>query len=169
MGFEIDGLDELKQEMLSMVNEKFPIEKEKEMKKLALMATSQIKPLVNVDTGRLRNSVDFSPGSSTSEPFEGKSEGTILPIDEDTIEITTNVDYAKLVNDGFTMKKRFLPAKYLDTPAGRKYLKDGNTKGIMLKPKFIKGTHFFEKGLQNSEPQIMVEIDRWLNELIGKV
>ena len=50
MGFEINGLDELKQEMLSMVNEKFPIEKEKEMRKLGLIAENQIKPLIPVES-----------------------------------------------------------------------------------------------------------------------
>ena len=151
MGFEIDGLDELKQEMLSMVNEKFPVEKEKEMRKLGLIAESQIKPLINVDTGRARNST-FSRA-----------------VNQDTEEIVCPVDYAEALNNGHMMKKRFLPASYLDNPNGRKYLKDGNTKGITLKAQFIKGTHFMEKGIQNSEPIIIAEIDRWLNELMGKV
>ena len=151
MGFEINGLDELKQEMLSMVNEKFPIEKEKEMRKLGMIVESQIKPLIPVDTGRMRNSV-FSHA-----------------INNDTTEIVIATDYAEAVNNGHMMKKRFLPASYLDNPSGRKYLKDGNTKGIMLKAQFIKGIHFAEKSMQNSEPIIIAEIDRWLSELMGKV
>ena len=147
MGFEIEGLEEFKQELLRMANEEFPVEKEKEMKKLGLMAESQIKPLIPVDTGRLRNSV-FSH-----------------VIDNNTVEIVAPTDYASYVNNGFTVSKRFLPASYLDTPAGRKYLKDGNTKGIMLKPKFVKGAGFMEKGIQNVEPMIYAELDRWLNEL----
>ena len=171
MGFEINGLDELKQEMLSMVNEKFPVEKEKEMKKLALMATSQIKPLIPVDQGRLRNSLSFAFGSTTSEPFDGKSEGTILPIDPNTIEATTNVFYASWVNDGHLVNSRFVPGYW----EGNKFVYVENAKekgiktGMKLHPQYILGKHYMERGLQNAEPQIIAEIDRWLNELMGKV
>ena len=155
MGFEFDGLEEFKQELLSTLNEKFPIEKEKEMKKLALMATSQIKPLIPVDTGRLRNSLSFLPGSNISEAYKGKSEGTIDPIDEDTIEVTTNVEYASYINNGH-MKRN---VKVSDSSAYRGIRKH-NPGG------FVKGTAFMERGMQNAEPLIYAEIDKWLNSLL---
>lgn len=34
---------------------------------------------------------------------------------------------------------------------------------------FVKGQHYMEKGLQNAEPKITDELDRWLNELFSKV
>lgn len=157
MGFEFEGLDEFKKELLQLAGEEFAAEKEKELKKLALMATSQIKPLVPVDTGRLVNSVTFSPGSATSEPFDGKSEGTILPVDKDTIEITSNVEYASYVNNGHMVRG----VEVADSSAYRGIRKHN-------KDKFVKGTHFMEKGLQNAEPEIVTEIDNWLNKLFNK-
>lgn len=151
MGFEVEGLEEWKQKLLKLSDEVFPKEKERELRKLGLMVEREIKPLIPVDTGRLRDSIN-----------------TQL-IDQNTAEVGTDVDYAKWINDGHLVSQRFLPAKYLDTPAGRKYLKDGNTKGIMLHPQYILGKHFMEKGLQNAEPKTRAELDAWLDEMLRKL
>lgn len=151
MSFEVQGLEEWKQKLLSMTNEKFPQEKQKELQKIGLMAEREIKPLVDVDTGRLRASINTQI------------------IDQNTAQVGTNVDYAIDVNNGHLVNQRFLPAKYLDTPAGRKYLSEGNDKGIMLHPQYILGKHFMEKGMQNAEPKIMTELNGWLDELLRKL
>lgn len=84
------------------------------------MAESQIKPLVPVDTSRLRNSVFTQV------------------VDQNTAEITAATDYAEYINNGHL------------TRGGKS---------------FIKGSFFMEKGLQNAEPMIIAEIDRWLSQL----
>lgn len=145
MSFEVGGLDEWSN-LLNSINEEFSKQKENELRKIGLIAERKIKSFVNVDTGRLRSSINTKI------------------INQNTAEIGTNVDYAKYVNDGFTLAKRFLPAIYLNTPAGRKYLKNGNNKGITLKPQFIQGTHFMEKGLQNAEPEIIGDLNNWFND-----
>lgn len=151
MSFEVEGLEEWKQKLLKMTNEVFPQEKQKELKKIGLMVEREIKPLIPVNTGRLRASIN-----------------TQL-IDQNTVQVGTDVDYAININNGFLLAQRFLPAIYLNTPAGRKYLKDGNTKGIMLHPQYILGKHFMEKGMQNAEPKIMTELNSWLDELLRKL
>ena len=151
MGFEVNGLEEWKQNLLKMATETFPNEKKKEVRKIALIAEKEIKPLISVDTGRLRSSINTQV------------------TDTNTATVGTDVDYAKDVNDGHIVNQRFLPAKYLNTPAGRKYLKDGNTKGIMLHSQFILGKHFMEKGMQNAEPKIMSELDSWLDTMLRKL
>lgn len=150
MGFEVEGLDEFKNKLLEMSNGGFEEEKQKELQKIGFMVEAEIKPLVPVDTSRLRNSIN-----------------TKL-IGNDTVKVGTDVEYAADVNNGHLVNQRFLPAKYLDTPAGRKYLKNGNTKGIMLHPQYILGKHFMEKGIQNAEPKVQLELDRWLEELFRK-
>lgn len=89
-------------------------------------------------------------------------------VDNDTAITGTNVEYAAAINNGHMQNKRFLPAKYLNTPNGRKYL-GNNGKGIMLKAKYIKGVHFMEKGIQNAQQPVEEELDRWFNELLKEL
>ena len=51
--FKIEGLEGLQKALAGVAN-RFPEEKQKELLKLGLMLEAEIKPLVNVDTGRLR-------------------------------------------------------------------------------------------------------------------
>ncbi|QAT40838.1 HK97 gp10 family phage protein [Clostridium sp. JN-9] len=151
MSFEVEGLEEWKQELLKITNETFPNEKQRELQKIGHMAEREIKQFIPVDTGRLRASLN-----------------TQL-LDKNTAQVGVDTDYAIDVNNGHLVNQRFLPAKYLDTPAGRKYLKNGNDKGIMLHPQYILGKHFMEKGMQNAEPKIMLELNSWLDELLRRL
>lgn len=177
MGFEIDGLDEWKQELLKFANEEFPTEKKKELKKIGLMAEREIKQFVPVDTGRLRASIN-----------------TQL-IDQNVAEVGTNVNYAKWVNDGFIMKPHFVPKSALQQSSGKSWKKlninttieskvgstsyinetiklpisDKRVKGFMTKAKYIKGAHFMEKGMQNVEPKIIADLNNWLDDVFKKV
>lgn len=150
-GLEIKGLDDWKKKMLKNANQDFPTLKRATLKRIAKIVEGQIKSLVPVDTGRLRNSFDSDL------------------IDKDTAQVYTNVEYAKAVNNGFSIDQRFLPAKYLDTKNGRKYLKNGNKKGIMLHPQFVLGKHFMEKGIQNAEASVYNEIDNFINDMFKKM
>lgn len=148
--FEIEGLDDWKQKLLSVANTEFPQAKQQELRKIGYMVQREIQLNVPVDTGRLRASINSQVQ------------------DMNTVVVGTNVDYAADVNYGHTQQKRFLPAKYLDTVKGRQYLGDGNNQGIMLKAKFVPGSHFMEKGLQTATPKVMVELDRWLDAMLRK-
>lgn len=148
--FKVQGLDEFK-EQLNLITETLPYEKFNELYKIGLMVEREIKLVTPYDTGRLRASITTAMESP------------------DSVKVGTNVDYAPHVNYGFTMKQRFLPAKYLNTPKGRKYLGDGNKKGIMLKAQQIKGTHFMEKGMQKAEPEVIKELENWIQSMLGKL
>lgn len=147
MSFEVEGLNEFKEQLLA-ITEAIPYEKQKEVYKVGLMTEREIKLSTPVDTGRLRSSI------------------TTQLTGVDSVKVGTNVDYAVHVNYGYNTKRRFLPAKYLDTPNGRKYLKNGNKKGIMLKAQNIPGKHFMEKGMQKAEPVILDELRRWIQEML---
>lgn len=144
-------LKEWQQRLIRHIEHDFPEEMDKEIMKLGYIAEREIKQEVPVDTGRLRASINTQRETETS------------------VLVGTNVDYASSVNNGHMQQKRFLPAKYLNTPSGRKYLGEGNNKGIMLKARFIKGAHFMEKGMQRAEPKIEAEISRWLNDMGRKL
>lgn len=176
MSFEVEGLDEW-MEQLKNVTDEFPKEKENELEKIGLMVEREIKPFVDVDTGRLRNSINTKI------------------VDNNTAEVGTNVDYAKWVNDGHMLKARFIPKAALQGSGGKGWQKlnintaveskvgatsyinetlklpitDSRVKGFKTHPQYILGKHFMEKGIQNAEPKVQTELDRWLEEFFGKL
>jgi molybdopterin converting factor small subunit len=140
--FKIEGLDNL-QKVLGAVANRFPEEKQKELLKLGLMMEAEIKPLVNVNTGRLRSSINTQI------------------VDSDSAETGTDVEYAQAVNDGHMQQQRFLPAQYIK--------KSPNPNGVMLSEKFIPGVHFMENGFQAFQGKTQPELERWIQEMLDKI
>ncbi len=140
--FKIEGLEGLQKAMAGVAN-RFPEEKSKELLKLGLMLEAELKPLIPVDTGRLRSSFN-----------------TQL-IDGDSSECGTDVEYAQMLNDGHTQTARFLPAKYLKNAP--------NDKGVMLANKFIPGKHFMEDGFQALQPKAQTELENWIQNMLDKI
>ncbi|MBZ9635589.1 HK97 gp10 family phage protein [Clostridium sp. FP1] len=139
--FKIEGLEE-SQKILEDIINKFPEEKQKELLKLGLMLESEIKPLVPVDQGRLRASINSQV------------------IGSDRVETGTDVDYAQAINDGHVQHQRFLPAQYMKNCP--------NDKGVMLSEKFIEGKHFMEDGFQSLQPKAEVELEKWIQGILDK-
>ena len=115
------------------------------------MIQDEIIRLKAVDTRLLLASFHKGGNDSVWELNEG---GLIL-------EVGTNVEYAKYVNNGhWTCKKgeamRFVPG-YMD--------------GIMLKQRFIKGKRFWEKGIGIIEkmlPDLMErKVQQWFDSYFG--
>lgn len=148
-------LKEWQQKLIRFIEVELPAEEEKELTKVGYIAEGEIKQQMTddnvVDTGRLRASITTQLETSNS------------------VLVGTNVEYAEAVNNGHTQKQRFLPAKYLDTPAGRKYIDPKNNKGIMLHYEFIMGRHYMEKGMQKADIKIQKELDRWLERMNKKI
>lgn len=123
----------------------------------------EIIRLKAVDTRLLLASFHKGGSDSVWELNEG---GLIL-------EVGTNVEYAKYVNNGhWTCKKgeamRFVPG-YMD---GNRFVYDSSAKsGIMLKQKFIKGKRFWEKGISIIEkmlPDLMErKVQQWFDSYFG--
>lgn len=150
-GFDLEEFMEYRQELLE-TSRRFPTLRKNCLTRIGYAVKRKTVPFIPRDTGNLRASLDSKVAS------------------EDRVEIGTDVEYAQAVNDGHIQRKRFLPAKYLSRSVkGRKYLKSGNTGGIMLKPKFIPGVHFMEKGLLHSESDINREINKMLEEVNKKL
>ena len=108
------------------------------LKKMGNIYHSEIIPNVPVDTSRLVDNI-FVFGEGISQDY---------------VEVGTNVEYALYVNDGHIQHRRFLPVNKLSVGGKAKYLKNGNTKGIMLKEKYIEGVFFMEKGMQSAKPRL---------------
>lgn len=136
-GFTIEGWAEFVDKFAGLVD-KWADKKKILLERMGNIYHSEIIPNVPVDTSRLVDNI-FVFG-------EG--------IPQDYIEVGTNVEYALYVNDGHIQHRRFLPANRLSVGGKAKYLKSGNTKGIMLKEKYIEGAFFMEKGMQSAKPRL---------------
>lgn len=87
-----------------------------------------------VDTRRLLNS--FSRGDSESV-WSINSGGL-------TLEIGTNLKYASYANDGHFQRKRFVPGYW----RGDRFVYDpGANTGMMLREKWIEGSHYWDNAL----------------------
>lgn len=143
--FEIEGWKEFT-ERCERVVDRWEAKKAHLMSELAKICLEEISPLIPVDTSRLVGSFQI---------------GVITP---DEAEIGTNVEYAIYVNDGHVQHKRFLPISYLSAGGRGKYIKPGNTKGIMLKEKYIPGKHFLENGMRQAEPRMKTLIESFMEQ-----
>lgn len=150
-GFSIVGWDAFVEQFSNMIDN-WESEKQKLLNKIGNIIASEVMPFIPVDTSRLVDSffVNVQVGGA-----------------EDFVEYGSNVEYALFVNDGHVQHKRFLPASYLDTPNGRKYL-SGNAKGIMLSEKYITGKHFMENGMSNAKPRIERLADDFMRTMFIK-
>ena len=133
--FEVPGWKEFTERCQGVVD-KFEEKKLVLMNKMANICLSEISPLIPVDTSRLVSSFQV---------------GVVTP---NEAEMGTNVEYALYVNDGHVQHRRFLPISYLSAGGRGKYIQPGNTKGIMLKEKYIPSKHFLENGMRQAEPRL---------------
>ena len=152
MGFYIDGWDEFVKRFSNLVD-KWAEKKANLLQRMGNIYHAEIIPHVPVDTSRLVDSI-FVFG-------EG--------IPHDYVEVGTNVEYALYVNDGHVQHKRFLPADRLSVGGKAKYLKNGNTKGIMLKERYVQGAFFMEKGLNSAKPRLERLINSFMVQIAREV
>ena len=113
---------------------------------------AEIIPNVPVDTSRLVDSI-FVFGEGISQDY---------------VEVGTNVEYALYVNDGHIQHKRFLPADKLTVGGKTKYLKD-NSKGIMLRERYVQGAFFMEKGMTSAKPRLERLIESFMRNIAREV
>jgi hypothetical protein len=173
--FNIDGLEGMQDALNEFVNQ-FDNEKQKELLKLGYMLESKIKPLVPVDTSRLRTSINTQI------------------INSDNVETGTNVEYAKAVNDGHVMNQHFVSKEMLQANGGKSWQKynvtttfessisgsyfnetmklpitDPKVKGFTVHPQFVLGKHFMERGFSEFQPSFRPELERWLGSMLDNL
>lgn len=147
--FSIDGWDEFVERFANLV-ENWEAKKEILLKRMGNIYHEEIIPLVPVDTSRLVDNI-----------FVGG-------VDADEIEVGTNVEYALFVNDGHVQHRRFLPANKISIGGRTKYLKNGS-KGIMLKERYVAGSHFMEKGMTNAKPRLERLVESFMEQIKREV
>ena len=143
--FEIEGWKEFTERCEKVVN-RWESKKLVLMQKLANICLAEISRFIPVDTSRLVSSFQV---------------GVVTP---NEAEVGTNVEYALYVNDGHVQHERFLPIQYISVRGRGKYIQPGNTKGIMLKEKYIPGKHFLENGMRQAEPHMKNLIESFMEQ-----
>ena len=146
-GFEIEGWEEFV-EAYSKLIDKWEEKKVVLLQKIGTVMEEEIKPLIPVDTSRLESSFTVSVTGSES------------------VSYSTNVEYALYVNDGHVQHKRFLPLRYLSADGKAKYVHGNNSKGIMLKERYVAGKHYIENVMTTAHPRIETLIDSFMEKMI---
>lgn len=85
-----------------------------------------------------------------------------------TIEVGTNVKYAKYANDGHWQNKRFVPGHW----SGDRFIYNpGEKTGMMLTAKRVEGKKYWESGIKVIEKMLPGLLERkmqeWLNKYFG--
>ncbi|MBO1583153.1 HK97 gp10 family phage protein [Bacillus sp. XF8] len=115
---------------------------------------NQIIALNVVDTRRLLNSFT----KSDSDNIWRSSEGGLV------LEVGTNVEYARLQNDGWQQVRRFVPGRW----EGHNFEYDPHAPtGMMLTAKFIEGRPYWDNAVAIYERMFQTSFDRqfrqWVN------
>ena len=152
LGFSIEGWEEFVQNFSTFVD-KWADKKAILLQRMGNIYHEEVIPEVPVDTSRLVDNIFvFTDG-----------------IPQDYVEVGTNVKYALYVNDGHVQHKRFLPADRLSVGGKAKYLKGNNSKGIMLKERYVQGAFFMEKGMTSAKPRLKRLINSFMEQIAREV
>lgn len=143
--FSVDGWDDFVTAFQALVD-RWEEKKIILLQRIGNIMEEEIAPLIPVDTSRLVSSFSVTVGGAES------------------VEYSTNVEYALYVNDGHVQHKRFLPVRYLSAGGRQRYIRYSGQKGIMLKERYVAGKHFIEDGMQNATPRIERLIVSWMEQ-----
>ena len=151
-GFTIEGWDDFVENFSKFVD-KWADKKKILLQRMANIYHGEVIPHVPVDTSRLVDSITiFGEG-----------------IPHDFVEVGTNVEYALYLNDGHVQHRRFLPAERLSVGGKTKYLKNKKQTGIMLSERYVAGTFFLEKGMQNAKPRLERLIESFMEQTAREI
>ena len=107
--------------------------------------------------------------------FQKSTDGNVYTISDNgmTIEVGTNVEYASYVNQGHWLNPkgvstRFVPGYW----KGDRFIYEPGAKtGMMLKQKFIEGSHYFDHAIDKIEKDIPTfmnaRVEEWSKKYFG--
>lgn len=104
--------------------------------------------------------------------FQKSGEGNVFIAQEGglQIEVGTNVEYASFVNDGHWLNPRGVDMRWVPGEwQGERFIyQPGAKTGMLLKQKWIEGSHYFDDAIRLMErmaPQFMErKIEQWLGQ-----
>ena len=107
--------------------------------------------------------------------FQKSGEGNVFIAQEGglQIEVGTNVEYASFVNDGHWLNPRGVDMRWVPGEwQGERFIyQPGAKTGMLLKQKWIEGSHYFDDAIRLMErmaPQFMErKIEQWLEQFFS--
>ena len=145
--FVVEGWGEFTQGVAELID-RWEAKKTILLQRIGNIMEEEIAQWIPVDTSRLVSSFTVSVSGSES------------------VEYSTNVEYALYVNDGHVQHRRFLPIRYLSAGGRSKYVKSPNAKGIMLKERYVAGAHYVEKVMDIDTPRIENLINSFMEQIM---
>lgn len=92
--FDISEFERWQRQLIDILDKELPREKERELKKIGLIAKGETQEATPVDTGRLRNS--FS----------------VRVVDKNSVAVSNNTEYAIPINDGHRVGSTFVRGQH---------------------------------------------------------
>lgn len=145
--FNVEGWDEFVSSFSRLVD-RWEEKKRILLQRIGNIMEEEISPLIPVDTSNLVSKFSVSVSGS------------------DTVDYSTNVEYALYVNDGHVQHRRFLPIRYLSAGGRAKYVHSNNAKGIMLSERYVAGKHYIENGMVTANPRIETLINSFMTQIM---
>lgn len=141
---ELRGFDELDKKLTKAIRENGK-KKNSFLIREANILVGRVKNYTPVDMGVLRNSW------KRTNPSNGQ------------IQVVNSTSYAAHVEYGHRQKKRWVPGRFKDGHFF--YDKDEKKSGMLLKPKFIKGSKMLHRGLLDTRQQFYDDARRILEDM----
>ncbi len=173
MKFSIDGLEAFAKALDDAANgglkEEYSLWLEAMGMEFLDLIQDEIIRTGTVDTRRLLNS--FGKGSASSN-IATKSSDHVWEMHEGRLSLLvgTNVEYAWYVNDGHWTNKQGVATRWVPGHwSGKRFIYDPGAKtGMMLKQKWVAGSHYWDNAFAIFEKMFEKSLDRRLQEWIDK-
>ena len=92
-----------------------------------------------------------------------------LPLISLKLDLVDLLEDALYVNDGHVQHKRRLKADRLTVGGKTKYLKNRNQTGITLSERYVAGSFFMEKGMQDAKPRLERLIESFMEQTAREI
>jgi hypothetical protein len=147
---------EFEQRVKHIIGDILPELREEQLMRMGEIFKSEIKETITrlniVDTGRLRDSWQVKK----TTPY--------------TVTVGSNVEYAKMVNDGHRQTRRFVPGRWQSNGTFQ-YIPypHNNGQGMMLTARFVEGKKFVEKARRTALPKIREDVEHFMRTVLNEV
>ncbi len=106
-----------------------------------------------------------------------ETDSSVTPVGDDFVTVlANNQEYASYVNEGYRVKKRFVPGLYIDPDTGllsynldenRQRIRNDVPVGLMVgtRTTYVKGLHITDKAIDKYDETVRSELEKLMREM----